>query len=108
MSEAASSWRNGFERMPERPVTPQIGQDQLKFCSPLRERRNPTLTRTRKAVQQQERLTSSVNLKIQFLAVERFNATGRTCRHFVVPPCRKLWGKKKTARAFARAVRHLF
>src|SRR5438045_7503877 len=95
MSEAASSWRNGFERMPERPVTPQIGQDQLKFCSPLRERRNPILTRTRKAVQQQERLPSSVNLKIQLLAVERFNATGRTCRHFRCASFQETFGAKR-------------
>src|SRR6516164_1906790 len=79
-------------------VTTQVGQNQLKSVSPLLERRNPILAGTGKAVQQQERLSRSMDLEVELLAVQHFNATGRTDKGHLRASYRKiLRSTKKTA-----------
>lgn len=86
-------------------MTAEVRQDELKFCSPLREGWNPILAGAGKAMQQQEWLIGAVDFEVELLAIERFDSSGRTDRYVFSLLCIILWCKKKTARAFARAVR---
>ncbi len=87
-------------------VAAEVRQDQLKFCSPLREGRNPILTRTGKTVQQQERLAGSMNFEVDLLAIEGLDSAGRTCgRHRSASFGKFYWAKiKPPAHAHGRLV----
>src|SRR5215472_6761401 len=91
-------------------VATQVRQDELEFCSPLCERSDPILAGAGEPVQQQKRLTRSVNFEVELLTIEHFDATGRRCSRHLLFLLRTvvLTQKRKTARVCARAVRHLF
>src|SRR5437016_2752795 len=74
------------------PVSPHVWNDQLKFLAHgvgLRsDERRPVLAATGKPVQQEQRLTASMHLKVDWRTVQYFDPASRACEcHNSNPSC---------------------